>query len=95
MNESNLSRLLMVVSLATFTGTATLAQQAGGAPQPQLGPNTPGGTPPAEITPSHPLNGTTAPRARSNTTGGTTGSAPRTQGGGESQGNHATDQEKK
>jgi hypothetical protein len=89
MNKSTLALLLMVASLATFAGTATLAQQAGGAPQPQL--NTPGRTPPAEITPPHPLNGTTEQRARSNTTG----SAPRTQGGGESQGNHATDKEKK
>jgi hypothetical protein len=79
----------MATSVVTLIGTATLAQQAGGGPQPQLGPNTPGGTPPAETTPSHPLNSTTGPK-----TGTTTGAAPR-QGAGMPQGNNATNNEKK
>jgi hypothetical protein len=89
MSKDILASLIVVASVTIFTGPVVLAQQAGGGPLPQLGQKTPGGRPPAEIAPSHPLNSTAGPR-----TGTTTGVAP-AQGGGKSQGNNATDNEKK
>jgi hypothetical protein len=73
MRNNDLSAMLIVAVLATFTGTATYAQQnmpVPNNPQVQNVPVTPEGKPPpAEVTPDHPLPTTSGAAPRSLTPG--------------------------
>lgn len=75
--RNNLQNMVLVAVLASFTGTATYAQQI--PPIKQEVPVTPNGTPPpAEITPDHPITGpvTNGAAPRGSTTTGRADAKP-------------------
>ena len=87
--------LMMIVAAAALTCWAGIAsaQQAGGGPQPQLGPNTPGGSPPAQTMPPRAMPGTPATTGEGRPTRGNAEGAAKVQNG-EAQGNRAQDHER-
>ena len=72
MKNNDLSAMLIVAVLASFTGTAALAQQTAPQSTPQvkdLPVTQDGKQPPAEVTPKHPLPSTTGAAPRSSERG--------------------------